>query len=99
MTKQPGLFSVVAVIAMLVGSSSQAVASGADRGRLHASDAIESRADASNAWNQAVVYFGVGLAAPVYFVNFMLLYMANPSPAANMPAYRAPLPGELSSAA
>ena len=96
MTKQPGLFSVVAVIAMLVGSSSQAVASGADRGRLHASDAIESRADASNAWNQAVVYFGVGLAAPVYFVNFMLLYMANPNLAANMPAYRAPLPGELS---
>jgi hypothetical protein len=39
--------------------------------------------------------FGVPLAPPVYFVNFLLLYWSNPEIAAYMPAYRAALPQEV----
>lgn len=39
--------------------------------------------------------FGVPLAPPIYFVNFMFLYFANPPTAALMPAYRAPLPQQV----
>jgi hypothetical protein len=42
--------------------------------------------------NAYVQPFGVPLAPPVYFVNFLLLYWSNPEVAANMPAYRAALP-------
>ena len=38
------------------------------------------------------VPFGVPLAPPVYFVNFLLLYFSNPPTAALLPAYRVPLP-------
>lgn len=41
-------------------------------------------------------FYGVPLTPAVYFVNFLLLYMANPNEAANMPAYRAPIPMALS---
>ena len=39
--------------------------------------------------------FGVALTPAVYFVNFLFMYFANPDNAANMPAYRAPIPPEL----
>jgi hypothetical protein len=39
--------------------------------------------------------FGVPLAPPIYFVNFLLLYFSNPETAAYMPAYRAALPQEV----
>ena len=42
-----------------------------------------------------VEHFGVGLAPPVYLVNFLLLYFSNPENAAYMPAYRAELPQEV----
>lgn len=38
---------------------------------------------------------GVPLAPPVYLVNFLLLYFANPELAGYLPAYRTPLPQEL----
>src|SRR5262245_57236869 len=38
---------------------------------------------------------GVPLAAPVYFVNFLISYFTNPEGAAFMPAYRAALPQEV----
>jgi hypothetical protein len=41
-------------------------------------------------------FYGVALAPPVYFVNFLLLYMSNPNEAAKMPAYRTTLPRPLS---
>jgi hypothetical protein len=41
------------------------------------------------------VPFGVPLAPPIYFVNFLFLYFANPPTAALMPAYRAPLPQQV----
>jgi len=40
-------------------------------------------------------YYGVAITPAVYFVNFLLLYWANPLDAANMPAYRAPIPQEF----
>ena len=39
-----------------------------------------------------VAPFGVPLAPPIYFVNFILLYFTNPDVAIQMPAYRASLP-------
>jgi hypothetical protein len=53
-------------------------------------------AAASEVQGHPAEFYGVGLAAPVYFVNFLLLYIANPNEAANMPAYRAALPMALS---
>ena len=41
------------------------------------------------------VPFGVPLAPPIYFVNFLFLYFSNPATAALMPAYRVPLPDEV----
>lgn len=41
-------------------------------------------------------FYGVALSPAVYFVNFLLLYIANPNEAANMPAYRALLPTAFS---
>jgi hypothetical protein len=39
--------------------------------------------------------YGIGVTPAVYLVNFMVMYMASPDDAANMPAYRAPLPLSL----
>jgi len=39
--------------------------------------------------------YGVALTPAVYFVNFLFMYFSNPDNAANMPAYRAPIPAEL----
>ncbi len=39
--------------------------------------------------------YGMAVTPAVYFVNFLLLYIANPNEAANMPAYRATIPSAL----
>jgi hypothetical protein len=39
--------------------------------------------------------YGVALTPAVYFVNFLFMYFSSPGNAANMPAYRAPVPAEL----
>ena len=39
--------------------------------------------------------YGVALTPAVYFVNFLFMYFSNPQNAANMPAYRAPIPPQL----
>lgn len=39
--------------------------------------------------------YGVALTPAVYFVNFLFMYWSNPENAANMPAYRAPIPPQL----
>ena len=39
--------------------------------------------------------YGVPVTPPIYLVNFLLLYIANPNNAANMPAYRAAIPWPL----
>jgi hypothetical protein len=45
--------------------------------------------------SRQTIPFGVPLAAPIYFVNFMFLYFLNPPTAAQMPAYRAPIPQQV----
>lgn len=40
--------------------------------------------------------YGVAVTPAVYLVNFLLLYIANPGEAANMPAYRTTIPLALS---
>jgi hypothetical protein len=60
---------------------------------LHSSAALAQ--DASGPPSAYVAPFGVPLAPPVYFVNFLLLYWSNPEIAAYMPAYRAALPQEV----
>ncbi|NUA27512.1 hypothetical protein FCJ59_12005 [Cupriavidus basilensis] len=50
---------------------------------------------ASGVPNPYVAPFGVPLAPPIYLVNFLLLYFANPEIAADMPAYRVALPQEV----
>jgi len=39
--------------------------------------------------------YGVGVTPAVYLINFLLLYISNPNEAANMPAYRTPIPADL----
>ena len=45
--------------------------------------------------NLLVEHYGPGVTPAVYLVNFLLLYIANPHEASNMPAYRAAVPQEL----
>jgi hypothetical protein len=42
-----------------------------------------------------MISYGVPLAPPIYFVNFLFLYFSNPATAALMPAYRVPLPQQV----
>jgi len=88
MDERPGLLQVLVVIAMLIASSSMAVAGDGGRGRVPHVDP----------WPPSNVsqFYGVGLTPAVYFVNFLLLYISNPNEAAKMPAYRAPIPMPLS---
>jgi len=39
--------------------------------------------------------YGVGVTPAVYLINFLLMYIANPNRAADMPAYRVPIPSDL----
>ena len=50
---------------------------------------------ASGSPSGQMVPFGVPLAPPIYFVNFLFLYFSNPATAALMPAYRVPLPQQV----
>jgi hypothetical protein len=54
----------------------------------------ERDAGANRSSSQTIPY-GVPLAPPIYFVNFLFLYFSNPATAALMPAYRAPVPQQV----
>jgi hypothetical protein len=83
------ILSVTLVFLVVAGARClQAQARGTDTGMAPAAAASE-RPGAS------VAPFGVGLAPPIYFVNFLLLYVSNPETAAFMPAYRVALPQEV----
>ena len=51
---------------------------------------------ASKTRNPPDQFYGVGVTPAVYLVNFLIMYMANPNKAAEMPAYRVPIPTALS---
>ena len=40
----------------------------------------------------ATEFYGPPISPAIYLVNFLILYMVNPRDAANMPAYKAPIP-------
>lgn len=62
---------------------------------LLASPAGAQETDAAEAAASSSEAYGVALTPPIYLINFLFLYMANPDLAASMPAYRAPLPPAL----
>jgi hypothetical protein len=79
--------SVTLIFLVVAGSRClQAQAPGTDRDMAPA---------ASGHPSASVAPFGVALAPPIYFVNFMLLYLTNPETATYMPAYRVALPQEV----
>ena len=48
--------------------------------------------EVSQSHQGATEFYGPPISPAVYLVNFLLLYMVNPHEAANMPAYKAPIP-------
>jgi hypothetical protein len=48
--------------------------------------------EVSESHEGATEFYGPPISPAVYLINFLLLYMVNPRVAANMPAYKAPIP-------
>jgi hypothetical protein len=92
MDKRTRFRSVFVVIAILVVFSAVVVA--AER-HFSATNAATKSEAVSRSRNLLVEPYGVGVTPAVYLVNFLLLYIANPGEAANMPAYRAAIPQDL----
>lgn len=92
MDKRNRFRNVFVVIATLIVFSSLVV--GAER-YISAGNAATKSEAAANSRSLLVEPYGVGVTPAVYLVNFLLLYMANPNEAANMPAYRTAVPQEL----
>jgi hypothetical protein len=90
--------SILVVVATLIAVSSVAVAGEPGQSGLRESDsgnaAVVSKAALESRGVPGQPY-GVAVTPAVYLVNFLLLYMANPQEAANMPAYRAIIPSPL----
>src|SRR4051794_3134303 len=99
MDKRPQFLSVFATIATLIVVASVVDAGEGGQGNVPHSHpgnpAIVSQAAAESSCVLGEAY-GVGVSPAVYFVNFLLLYIANPTAAANMPAYKAAIPFALS---
>lgn len=60
-----------------------------------AADVVANNIAANIKTSRQIIPFGVPLAPPIYFVNFLFLYFLNPATAAMMPAYRVPLPQQV----
>jgi hypothetical protein len=90
--------NAIVVIAALLASAGVACAGEAGSGK-DSSAYLENQAAVSDATpgspGSADESYGVAVTPAVYFVNFLLLYIANPSEAANMPAYMASLPPQV----
>jgi hypothetical protein len=98
MDKRLRFLSVFVVIATLIVLSSVVVAGDVsqvnERHLLPANAAMVSKAASKSAGVLGEPY-GVAVTPAVYLVNFLLLYIANPNEAANMPAYRTTIPSAL----
>jgi hypothetical protein len=59
---------------------------------FHANPFAEQHLEAAP--NQAIIteYYAPSLTPSIYLINFLFLYVANPDVAANLPAYKAPIP-------
>ena len=105
MDKRLRFLSVLVVIATLITFSRVVAAGEVGQGKAPRTNCGNSAKvpevasetwDQPETWHQPAEFYGVAVIPAVYFVNFLLLYMANPNEAANMPAYRAPIPKALS---
>jgi len=89
MDKCPRFLSVFVVIATLIAFSSVVVAGERHIGAANAASVSEAASKSRGVLGEP---YGVSVTPAVYLVNFLLLYIANPNEAANMPAYRATIP-------
>jgi hypothetical protein len=81
----------LAVITTLIASSSLVAAGEQGRGNsAKPSQSALGIRDLPESGN-----YGVGVTPAIYLINFLLLYISSPRDAANMPAYRTPIPLEL----
>jgi hypothetical protein len=92
MDKLIRILAVLAVITTLLASSSVVVAG--ERGRGNPPIVSEAASDIRDLPESGA--YGIGVTPAVYLINFLLLYIASPNDAANMPAYRTPIPLEVS---
>ena len=53
---------------------------------------VAEESEVSESLQDTTEFYGPPISPAIYLVNFLLLYMVNPSVAANMPAYKAPIP-------
>ena len=98
MDKRPRFLGVFVVIATLVAFSRVVVAGEGGQinvGHIHPGNAAIVSEAASESRDVLGEPYGVAVTPAVYLVNFLLLYIANPNEAANMPAYRAIIPSAL----
>jgi hypothetical protein len=100
MDKLPRILGVFAVIAALIAVTSVVGAGERDRGNAHqdhrGDPAIASEVASEPRDLVGSGAYGVGVTPAVYLINFLLMYIASPNDAANMPAYRTPIPLPLS---
>jgi hypothetical protein len=95
MDMRPRFLSAFVVIATLSAFSSVVVAGEGGQvnvGHIHPGNAAIVSEAASESRCVLGGPYGVPVTPAVYLVNFLLLYIANPNEAANMPAYRATIP-------
>ena len=112
MDRQPAILSALVVMATLFVSSSALGAGEAGKNATPRAQPTNSTTmsattmpattmpaammSAANAADGTTPKYGIGVTPAVYLVNFLIMYIANPNEAANMPAYRAPMPLSLS---
>lgn len=53
---------------------------------------VAEESEVSESLQDTTEFYGPPISPAIYLVNFLLLYMVNPRVAANMPAYKAPIP-------
>lgn len=98
MDERPRFLGVCVVIATLIAFSS--VGGAGEVGQLdvphsHPVNPVSVPEAPSKGPGVLAEPYGVAVTPAVYLVNFLLLYIANPNEAANMPAYRATIPSAL----
>ena len=59
---------------------------------LNAGPLVAQEVEVSQALQSTTEFYGPPISPAIYLVNFLLLYMVNPRVAANMPAFKAPIP-------
>jgi hypothetical protein len=59
---------------------------------LHAGPLAAQESEVSQSLQGTTEFYGPPISPAIYLVNFLLLYMVNPRVAANMPAFKAPIP-------